>query len=150
MKSRIFFNLLFVFVLISCLGQNDKGIIRKLPPLVEIEQEHDLNNAINVFIDGNNQLFIDNDKVDITGLKLKIREYENKNKSESIILLQYKRETSYSTYINVQNAIVGEINTLRKTYSKEKYKIVLDSLNKIQLSEVREIYPLNLVEKLKN
>ena len=144
MKLKTSIYSLFILALFSCI--NDKGLVKELPKATQSETEYDLSKAINIYIDGNNQLVVDNEKTDIDGLKMKIREYENENKSESIISIKNAPESSYSTFIDVQNAMVGEIRILRETLSKEKYNIELDSLTKEQLSEIRKVYPLNLAE----
>ncbi|SKB64936.1 Biopolymer transport protein ExbD/TolR [Maribacter arcticus] len=107
----------------------------------------DLKNALRIEIDGNDLVYVDNKKVNEAGLKKKVRSYEEKNKSESIILLKADRETKYGTYIKVQNAIVYEIQNLRENFSKNKYNKNLDELSDQQLSEISKMYPQNLVEK---
>lgn len=52
----------------------------------------------------------------------------------------------YKTYIDVQNAIVGEIRHLRAKLAKEKHNTELDKLTEEQLSEIKKVYPQNIVE----
>tara|TARA_R110002051_G_scaffold1113_2_gene5630 strand:- start:11 stop:916 length:906 start_codon:yes stop_codon:yes gene_type:complete len=125
---------------------NDSGISRKLPEFKENETEYDLSKAINIYIDVNNQIFVNKEKVDIEKLKVQIREYEFKNKSESIISFKAERETMYKTYVDVQNAIIGEIQILREQLAKEKYNTELDKLTEEQQSEIKKIYPKKIVE----
>ena len=135
---------LILLTFLNCI--NDKGLIRELPPISETEYKYDLSNALNIYIDGKNQLYVNNEKFDESDLKVKIREYESKNKSESVISLKYERDTAYETYINTQNTIVSEIRNLRIKLSKEKYNKKLDSLNNEELTAIRKVYPLNLIE----
>ena len=144
MKLKTSIYCLIILAFCSCI--NDKGLVKELPELSETETEYDLSKAIKIYIDGSNQLVVDNEKTDMDGLKMKIREYENRNKSESVISIKNAPESSYATYIDVQNAVVGEIRILREILSEEKYNIQLDSLTKEQLSEIRKVYPLNLTE----
>ncbi|WP_417800603.1 ExbD/TolR family protein [Tenacibaculum sp.] len=134
----------FLFDTISYV--NDDGLIRKLPETQENDTEYDLSKAINIYIDGNNQIFANKKKVDIDELKIVIKEYEEKNKSESIISLKAERETMYKTYIDVQNAIVGEIKKLRSQLAKKIYSKELDSLTKEEMLEIRKVYPQKLIE----
>jgi len=134
----------FLFDTISYV--NDDGLIRKLPEIQEEDTEYDLSKAINIYIDGNNQIFANKKKVDIEELKVAINKYEEKNKSESIISLKAERETMYKTYIDVQNAIIGEIKKLRTRLAKEKYNKELDSLTKEEMTEIRKVYPQKLIE----
>lgn len=136
-----------VFFLLDTISYvNDDGLIRKLPEIQEDDTEYDLSKAIKIYIDGNNQIFVNEEKVDIDNLKIRVKDYEEKNKSESLIVLKYERETMYQTYIDVQNAIVGEIKELREKLAKQKFNSALENLTKEQLSEIRKIYPQNWIE----
>jgi hypothetical protein len=70
----------------------------------------------------------------------------NTHESESIISLKHAPSTSYATYVQIQESIVNEIQTLREKLSKEKYNVSLDSLTKRQLSVIRKTYPQNWIE----
>lgn len=141
-RLKIFINTLFLITLSSCI--NNEGLIRDLPSVSEEKQ--DLSSAIKVYLSTESQIFIDDTKVTLPELKYKINEYVLKNKSESIISLKYERETFYQTYIDVQNAIVGEIRALRDQLAQEKFNSKLNELNNKQRDTIRKIYPLNLVE----
>ena len=52
----------------------------------------------------------------------------------------------YKTYVDVQNAIVGEIRILREQLAKEHYNTVLEKLTESQLLEIKKVYPLNIKE----
>ena len=125
---------------------NDSGISRKLPKFKKDETNYDLSKAINIYIDGNNLIFANKEKVNIEKLKVKIREYELKNKSESIISFKTERATMYSTYVEVQNAIIEEIQILREQLAKEKYNTELNKLSEKQQSEIKKTYPKKIVE----
>ncbi len=124
---------------------NDSGLIRALPE----QEEHttfNAENAIKVYIDGENQFFVNNEKVDLEKLKSKVRAYVSNNESESYIALSSERKTSFASYIDVQNAISAEINFLRDQLSKEKYNQVFKELSKEQSDDIRKVYPFNLSE----
>jgi len=132
----------FLFNLI----EPDSGISRRLPESEENQNVYDLTNALKITLDNKSEIFVDNKKVTIDKLKKLVREYELKNKAESVISLKADRGTMYKTYIEVQNAIVGEIRHLRGKLAKEKYNTELDKLTEEQLSEIKKVYPQNLVE----
>jgi len=121
-------------------------IVRKLPEIQEEDIEYDISKSINIYIDRENQIFVNKEKVDIDALKTAVRNYEEKNKSESIISLKTERETMYSTYINVQNAVVGEIKKLRTRLAEERYNKELKNLTKEEMTEIKKVYPLKLIE----
>lgn len=125
---------------------NDSGISKKLPEFKKDEREYDLSKALNIYIDGNNQIFVNKQKVDIEKFKVQIQEYIFKNKSKSIISFKTERETMYKTYINVKNTIVGEIQILREQLAKEKYNAEFDKLTEKQQSEIKKVYPIKIVE----
>lgn len=124
---------------------NDKGLIKALPKLEE-NPTFQTEKAINVYIDGENQFFVNDEKVNLNTLKSKIRTYVSNNESESYIALSSERKTSFASYIDVQNAISAEIDFLRDQFSKEKYNQVFEELTKEQADEIRKVYPFNLSE----
>ena len=52
----------------------------------------------------------------------------------------------YKRYMDVQNAIIGEINDLREELAKEKYNTTFNKLTKEQADIIKKIYPENIVE----
>ncbi|KAB1159591.1 hypothetical protein F7018_04590 [Tenacibaculum aiptasiae] len=124
---------------------NNQGIPEKLPNNKTENIEYDLNSAINVYINGDNQIFIDNEKVSLKQLKKRIRDYQLKNKSKSIISIKADRATMYSTYVDVQKTIIQEIKKLRELLAKEKYKTTFDKLNKKQLIQIKKTYPQKII-----
>lgn len=134
-----------IFLLFSIID-TDTGISRRLPEMEENQVEYDLTNALKIIIDDKSEIYINDKKVTIAELKKLVRDYELENKSESIISLKTDRGTMYKTYIDVQNAIVGEIRHLRAKLAKEKHNTELDKLTEEQLSEIKKVYPQNIVE----
>ncbi|WJJ96550.1 ExbD/TolR family protein [Algibacter luteus] len=133
------------FLLFSIIDTN-AGISRKLPDFENDESEIDLTNALKITLDDKNQIFVNGKKVSLDDLKTLVRDYESEFKSESIISLKADRGTMYRTYIDVQNAIVGEIQHLRNKLAREKYKTELDKLTEEQQSEIKKVYPQKLIE----
>lgn len=125
---------------------NDEGLIKKLPDFKEEEIEQDVSKAITVYMDGNNHVFVNDEKVTVEELKIQIRDYERTHTSESIIVFKSSRETSYSKYLDIQKAMAEEVNILRDELAKERYNTALDNLTEEQRSEIKKIYPLNLVD----
>lgn len=137
-KLRIF----FLFSIID----TDSGISRRLPKMEENQVEYDLTNALKIILNDKSEIYINDKKVTIAELKKIVRNYELQNKSESVISLKTDRGTMYRTYIDVQNAIVGEIRHLRDKLAKEKYNTEFDKLTEEQLSEIKKVYPQKLIE----
>ena len=133
------------FMLFEMMNHN-LGIARKPSNLEDATLVQDLNSPLMVFIDGENLIFINSEMVDIDQLKLRVRAYEQENKEASLIILQTVSETQYDSYLAVQNAIVQEIQIMRKEFAEQKYKSTLEELDKEQLAEIKALYPLNISE----
>ena len=126
--------LLLIFFLVTTTIETDAGLDRMLPPIeppdidVIIKQK----NIFQVSINKNGQLLADGELTEIKQLREKAMSFldnggdgsctycrGNKNAASSdnpvkaIISLKNDRETKYSTYITVQNELVGAYNDLR-------------------------------------
>lgn len=135
--------LLLIFFLVTTTIETDAGLDRMLPPIeppdtdVVIKEK----NIFQVMINKNGQLLADDQLIDLKDLKSKAVEFldnngdgscsfcKGKKNSESsdnpekaIISLKNDRETKYSTYITVQNELVGAYNELRNRESNRLYK----------------------------
>jgi len=127
--------LLLIFFLVTTTIETDAGLDRMLPPIeppdtdVIIKQK----NIFQVNINKNGQLLADDNLIDLKELKAKAIEFLDNNGDKScsyckgkkdpgssdnpekaIISLKNDRETKYSTYITVQNELVGAL-TLRNS-----------------------------------
>ncbi len=139
--------LLLIFFLVTTTIETDAGLDRMLPPIeppdtdVIIKQK----NIFTVNINRNGQLLVEEKLMDIKDLRAAAiafldnggspsgtPEYCNYCKGErdasssdnpqkAIISLKNDRETSYSTYITVQNELVAAYNDLRNRESKRLY-----------------------------
>lgn len=138
---------LTVFLLFGTINHgSDSGIRNNLSEVDDNKKEQHLNNAIKIYIDKNNIVFVNKVEVSLEQLKNEIYAYVYKNKSESVVSLKAERETMYKTYIDVQEVIVGEIRNLREQLAKEKYQIKLENLTTEQLIEIKKVYPERLME----
>ena len=126
----------------------DKGLLRTLPKVNdESTKEKNLSNALSIYIDEKNTIFINDEKSSLKEVRKTVRNYYLENTSESIVTLNHKSGTSYAEYIAVQNEITSAINSLREKLALKLYKKDLDSLTKEELTTIRTKYPLNLIEK---
>lgn len=126
--------LLLIFFLVTTTIETDAGLDRMLPPIeppdedVVIKQK----NIFTVNINKNGQLLVEDELMNLKDLrKSAIAFLENgadgscnyckgkkdpsssDNPTKAIISLKNDRETKYSTYITVQNELVGAYNDLR-------------------------------------
>ncbi|AZQ59137.1 biopolymer transporter ExbD [Maribacter sp. MJ134] len=140
--------LLLIFFLVTTTIETDAGLDRMLPPIeppdtdVVIKQK----NIFQVNINKNGQLLADDELIELKDLREKAKafldnggapsgspEYCNyckgkrdasssDNPSKAIISLKNDRETKYSTYITVQNELVGAYNDLRNREAQRLFK----------------------------
>ena len=126
--------LLLIFFLVTTTIETDAGLDRMLPPIeppdtdVIIRQK----NIFTVSINKNGQLLVEDQLMDLKDLReAAVAFLENgadgscnyckgnkdvassDNPTKAIISLKNDRETKYSTYITVQNELVGAYNDLR-------------------------------------
>ncbi|MAU16254.1 MAG: biopolymer transporter ExbD [Muricauda sp.] len=156
--------LLLIFFLVTTTIETDAGLDRMLPPIeppdtdVVIRQK----NIFTVNINKNGQLLVEDNLMDIKDLRAAAVEFlENNadgscsyckgkkdpsssdNPSKAIISLKNDRETKYSTYITVQNELVGAYNDLRnreaqRLFGRDFTDMEAEYLNPETPSSVRE------------
>lgn len=107
---------------------------------------YDLTNALKIALNSESEILVNDEKMTIKELKKRVRKYELKNKSESVISFSVERETKYAVFVAVKDAMFSEIRYLREVLAMEKYNLKLDMLNEEELGEVKKIYPLRIAE----
>ncbi len=140
--------LLLIFFLVTTTIETDAGLDRMLPPIeppdtdVVIKQK----NIFQVNINKNGQLLADDELIELKDLREKAMAFldnggapsgspdfcsycqgkreasSSDSPSKAIISLKNDRETKYSTYITVQNELVGAYNDLRNREAQRLYK----------------------------
>ena len=173
--------LLLIFFLVSTTMDTDTGLFRKLPPMPEKDQQEEQKeikerNIFVVLVNKYNQLFVENDLMDIRDLRAAAKEFiENPGNKATlpervptevdyfgtwpvtkyhVISLQNDRGTSYETYMAVQNELTAAYNELRNELSQKKFKLKYEDLSKgVEGDEedprkiaIDEIYPLKISE----
>ena len=163
--------LLLIFFLVTTTIETDAGLDRMLPPIeppdtdVVIKQK----NIFQVNINKNGQLLADDELIELKDLRSKAMAFldnggdgtcsycqgrknaeSSDNPSKAIISLKNDRETKYSTYITVQNELVGAYNDLRnreaqRLYNKNFVDMEAEYLNPETDDDVKE----ELKEKVK-
>ncbi|WP_047246407.1 ExbD/TolR family protein [Maribacter thermophilus] len=175
--------LLLIFFLVTTTIETDAGLDRMLPPIeppdtdVVIKQK----NIFQVNINKNGQLLADEELIDLKDLRSKAMAFldnggdgtcsycqgtknpeSSDNPSKAIISLKNDRETKYSTYITVQNELVGAYNDLRnreaqRLYGRKFVDMEAEYLNpetpddvkeelKEKVKKIQELFPQKLSE----
>ena len=136
--------LLLIFFLVTTTIETDQGINRKLPPIDN--QKSDViikeKNILQVLVNKNDQLLVNDELLELKDLREKAVKFldnggdatcvyckgsrnpeSSDNPEKSIISLQNDAETSYKTYIAVQNELVAAYYELRDRECLKKFGI---------------------------
>jgi len=169
--------LLLIFFLVTTTIETDAGLDRMLPPWEPPTEDPPIIKQKNIFtvnINRNGQLLVEDEIIEITKLREKAMAFldnggapsgtpdycnycqgakdgsSSDNPNKAIISLKNDRETEYSTYITVQNELVGAYNDLRnreamRLFKKNFVDMEAEYLNPETSDEVKE----ELKEKVK-
>ncbi|MGM5468915.1 ExbD/TolR family protein [Flavobacteriaceae bacterium LMO-SS05] len=139
--------LLLIFFLVTTTIETDTGLNRKLPPMDENDEDVIIKqkNIFTVLINGKDQMLVEDELMELKDLRKAAVEFldngggtgddacsyckgkrspsSSDNPDKAIISLKNERETTYSTYISVQNELVAAYNQLRDRRAQELYGI---------------------------
>ncbi|MCF7559314.1 biopolymer transporter ExbD [Sabulilitoribacter multivorans] len=134
--------LLLIFFLVTTTIETDSGINRKLPPMEESEEDVIIKqkNIFTVLLNGRDQLLVEDELMELKNLRKAAVEFldnggdgtcdyckgkkdpsSSDNPDKAIISLKNERETTYKTYIAVQNELVAAYNQLRENRAQALY-----------------------------
>lgn len=156
--------LLLIFFLVTTTIETDAGLDRMLPPIEPPEEDVIIKqkNIFTVNINKNGQLLVEDNLMNLKDLrkaamaflennadgtctycKGKKEQSSSDNPTKAIISLKNDRETKYSTYITVQNELVGAYNDLRnreaqRLYGRDFTKMEAEYLNPETPSSIRD------------
>jgi hypothetical protein len=175
--------LLLIFFLVTTTIETDTGINRKLPPMEDSDEDVIIKqkNIFTVLINGKDQLLVEDELMELKDLRKAAVEFldngggtgddacsyckgkhsssSSDNPDKAIISLKNERETTYSTYISVQNELVAAYNQLRDRRAQELYGITFIEMqanfddvnwvgNKAKLKEKIEKIKIEYPQKL--
>jgi len=181
--------LLLIFFLVTTTVDKDKGLSRSLPPIQDENVEPPILKQKNVFVvivNRNDELLVEDEPMEIGDLRQAAKDFldnggakkggevvycdycqgardiaSSDNPDKAIISVKSDRETSYETYIAVQNELVAAYNELRNRESQRlfnfKYTEVKAALDAgtfkgnetkadEQLDQIKDMYPMKLSE----
>jgi biopolymer transport protein ExbD len=151
--------LLLIFFIVATTMDTDSGILTKLPPMPEEDQEPppDINdrNVLEVLVNAQDQLLVEGEWKDVTELREITVEFITnpggredlpESPTKAVVSLQNDRGTSYNTYIQVQNELKAAYNQIRDEESRRMFGMVFSELEKDQRKEVQKKYPIKVSE----
>ncbi|WP_372753614.1 ExbD/TolR family protein [Mariniflexile sp.] len=134
--------LLLIFFLVTTTIETDAGINRKLPPIEDSNENVIIKqkNIFTVLLNGKDQLLVEDEIMELKDLRKAAIEFldnggdgtcnycngkrdveSSDNPDKAIISLKNERETTYKTYIAVQNELVAAYNDLRNIRAQSLY-----------------------------
>jgi len=159
--------LLLIFFLVTTTIETDAGLDRMLPPMEPPEDDVVIKqkNIFQVLINKNGQLLVDDELIELKALRLKAMDFldnngdgtctfckgkknpeSSDNPAKAIISLKNDRETKYSTYITVQNELVGAYNDLR---DREAQRLFGRDFTAMEAEYLDQQTPASVKEELK-
>jgi biopolymer transport protein ExbD len=151
--------LLLIFFIVATTMDTDSGILTKLPPMPEEEQEPppDINdrNVLEVLVNAQDQLLVEGDWTDVTELRDITKEFITnpagredlpESPTKAVVSLQNDRGTSYDMYITVQNELKAAYNEVRDEESRNRFGKIYEELEKDQQREIQKAYPIKVSE----
>jgi len=171
--------LLLIFFLVTTTIETDAGLDRMLPPMEPPTEAPPIIKQKNIFtvnINRNGQLLVEDEILSIDKLREKAMAFldnggapsgspdycsyckgkrnaeSSDNPTKAIISLKNDRETKYSTYITVQNELVGAYNDLRnreakRLFGKDYVAMEAEYLNPETDDSVKEELKENLLDQ---
>ncbi|WP_147678490.1 ExbD/TolR family protein [Algibacter pacificus] len=145
--------LLLIFFLVTTTIETDSGINRKLPPM---EEQTDppvikMKNIFTVIVNKNDDLLVEDEPMELKDLRQAAiafldnggdgkcdycngarDEKSSDNPDKAIISLANDRETTYKTYIAVQNELVAAYNDLRNKRSEALFGMSFQEMEAYQ------------------
>ena len=166
--------LLLIFFLVATTFDVDTGIMRKLPPIPDEQQQRQQENkqikdrnVFEVLINSSDRLLVEGENANVSNLRERAKEFiANPNNetdlpememkevpffgqtecSKGIISLQNDRGTSYDMYIQVQNELTAAYNELHEELAMRKFGKKYGELEKEKQDAIDEIYPMIISE----
>jgi len=153
--------LLLIFFLVATTIDQDKGILRKLPPMPEEDQEPievkaNMRNVLFVWVNQNDDLLVKGEPSKIEDLRATVKAFVDNNgvnpnfsdsPQDAIVSLKNDIGTSYNMYIQVQNEVAAAYRELRDALSVKLYGKKFDELvEKKQSDRIKEEYPMRVSE----
>jgi biopolymer transport protein ExbD len=166
--------LLLIFFLVATTFDVDTGIMRKLPPIPDEEQQRQQENkqikernVFEVLINSSDQLLVEGEPMRISNLRESAKEFIVNPRNEEdlpememkevpffgqtectkgIISLQNDRGTSYEMYIKVQNELTAAYNEVHDDLAMQKFGQHYDELSKEKKDAIDEKYPMIISE----
>ncbi len=164
--------MLLIFFLVATTMDVDTGLARMLPPPVPANVKSDTppikeRNVLVILVNKNNQILCEGKPINVSELREVTKRFIANPQGDAnlpeflktqidllgvipvtkgVISLQNDRSTSYKTYIDVQNELVGAYNELRDEFAMKNFGRKFDNLTDAQSEAVKKAIPQRISE----
>ena len=142
--------MLLIFFLVASSMDVDKGLLRQLPPADTKEEPLEVDvskeRLMELKITGDNQLMLDGQPVEVSGLRNRVAEFVSRVGSKHLISIDADPNSSYETYFKMQNEIVVAYAMVRNELAKRKFGQPLSRLTNEKRDEVKALVPQRIAE----
>jgi biopolymer transport protein ExbD len=150
--------LLLIFFLVTTTISEDKGILVKLPAIIDVPPPiSDVNkrNIMNIMINSQNVVSLRNENTEIKNIKSRVKEFitnplQNPDLAikpdKAIVSLKNDRGTKYDTYIFVYNEIKAAYHELWEEAAKRKFDKNFLELSLSRQKEIKDLIPMLISE----
>ena len=97
-------------------------------------------------ITGDNQLLLDGQSIEVSGLRNRVAEFVSRVGSKHLISIDADPNSSYETYFKMQNEIVVAYAMVRNELAKRKFGQPLSRLTNEKRDEVKALLPQRIAE----
>lgn len=142
--------MLLIFFLVASSMDVDKGLLRQLPPADTKEESLEVDvskeRLMELKITGDNQLMLDGQPVEVSGVRNRVAEFVSRVGSKHLISIDADPNSSYETYFKMQNEIVVAYAMVRNELAKRKFGQPLSRLTNDKRDEVKALLPQRIAE----
>jgi biopolymer transport protein ExbD len=142
--------MLLIFFLVASSMDVDKGLLRQLPPADTKEEALEVDvskeRLMELKITGDNQLLLDGQSIEVSGLRNRVAEFVSRVGSKHLISIDADPNSSYETYFKMQNEIVVAYAMVRNELAKRKFGQPLSRLTNDKRDEVKALLPQRIAE----
>lgn len=142
--------MLLTFFLVTTSMDVDKGIVRQLPPMDDVEQEDETrverSRMMNFRITADSQVLLNDVAVDPTKLQQRILKFLVQQGPKHIITIDADPASSYNAYFTLENEIVAAYRLWRNREAERRFRKSVDELTAEQRETIRNLCPQHVSE----
>lgn len=142
--------MLLIFFLVTSSMDVDKGLTRQLPPFTKQEQQESVvskKNLMKITITADNRTLIDEKPVKTAQVMPMISELIRRTGQRHLITIDCNPQAEYTTYFNLQNALVAAYTQWRNQTAMQKYGKPYKKLSPAQRDKIKELCPQRIAEQ---